>query len=242
MKMLIDKLKLKLLLEQKRECINKSIDGVDVVIAALIYIVSLLCCDFRPVLGCNPVVIATLAWVLAAVIFIYGIAKIRSSYAHKYNHEILYRDIENLDEVLHKFSIVAIKDDFNKFANRFLLYYDDAWKCWFFFSFHTVESQNDVNIVQRLSNKLKIDCSVVSVKYIIDRIQPKYSERDEVNKVYQHSLYQGVISKFPDCMQKNEFEIEGIKYRWFTVEEMESDVEIMNKNKDVVSFVKEKIC
>ena len=72
MKMLIDKIKLKLLLEEKRDYINHSIDGIDIVIS------------------------------------------------------------ENLDEVIHKFSIVAVKDNYNEYANRFLLYYDTAWRCWFF--------------------------------------------------------------------------------------------------------------
>lgn len=69
----------------------------------------------------------------------------------------------------------------------------------------------------------------------------KYSEKDHVNKVYQHSLYQGVVAKFPEIMKKDEFEIEGTKYKWWTIEEMEADENIMKKNGDVVSFVKEKI-
>ena len=39
----------------------------------------------------------------------------------------------------------------------------------------------------------------------------------------------------------NEFEIDGTRYKWWTIEEMEQDLEIMEKNKDVVSFIKEKI-
>lgn len=154
---------------------------------------------------------------------------------------MLYKDIENLDEVLHKFSLIAIKDDFNDFANKILLYYDNSWQCWFLFSFHTSEYQNEESILQRLSNKLKIDKSLMKVNYISDRLQAKYSEKDHVNKVYQHSLYQGVIAKFPEIMKNDEFEIEGTKYKWWTIEEMEADENIMKKNGDVVSFVKEKI-
>ena len=61
------------------------------------------------------------------------------------------------------------------------------------------------------------------------------------NKLYQHSLYQGIISQFPDIMKQDEFEIEGTKYKWWTIDEMESDKDIMDMNSDVVSFVKEKI-
>ena len=178
MKMLIDKIKLKLLLEEKRDYINHSIDGIDIVIS------------------------------------------------------------ENLDEVIHKFSIVAVKDNYNEYANRFLLYYDTAWKCWFFSVFI---HQNEENIIQRLSNKLKIDTKYIKVQYISDRLQPKFSEKDQIHKVYQHSLFQGYIAQFPPNMKQDEFEIDGTKYRWWTIQEMEDDKTIMKVNRDVVSFVKEKI-
>lgn len=42
-------------------------------------------------------------------------------------------------------------------------------------------------------------------------------------------------------MKQDEFEIEGTKYKWWTIDEMESDKDIMDMNSDVVSFVKEKI-
>ena len=150
-------------------------------------------------------------------------------------------DIENLNEIFHRFSLIAIKDDFEEFSNKFLLYYDEIWKCWFFFSFSTTDYDNEENIIQRLSNKLKVNRDSISLKYITTRIQPKFSERDKVQKVYQHSLYRGKILDFPSDMLCNEFEIDGTRYKWWTIEEMEQDLEIMEKNKDVVSFVKEKI-
>lgn len=241
MKMLIDKIKLKLLLEQKRDYIKSSIDGVDVVISAVIYMVSLLCSKFNTVMGVNYRVISTLAWVLAVIFLIYGLRKIIISRENRYNHKTLFKDIENLDEILHKFSLVAIKDEFNSYANKVLLYYDNSWKCWFLFSFHTNEYQNEESILQRLSNKLKIDKDCIKINYISDRLQPKYSEKDHVHKVYQHSLYQCSVTRFPEIMKNNEFEIEGTKYKWWALEEMEADENIMKKNGDVVSFLKEKI-
>lgn len=242
MKMLIDKIKLRLLLEQKRNYIKNRIEGVDLLITDAIYIVSLLCCDFNSFLGVDEKIIQTLAWVLAFGIAFYGIFKLIRSIVFRFDHKMLFSEIENLDEMLHRFSIVAIKNDFEDFSNRFLLYFDVTWDCWFFFSFHTSEFQNEINIVQRLSNKLKLDVNKISVKYVSDRIQPKYSERDQVQKVYQHSLYQGVISEFTEIMKQNEFKIDGTAYKWFTIDEMEKNETIMQKNSDVVAYVKEKIC
>ena len=42
-------------------------------------------------------------------------------------------------------------------------------------------------------------------------------------------------------MKQDEFEIDGTKYRWWTIQEMEDDKTIMKVNRDVVAFVKEKI-
>ena len=143
-------------------------------------------------------------------------------------------NIENLDEILHKFSLVAIKDEFNSYANKVLLYYDNSWKCCFLFSFHTNEYQNEKSILQRLSNKLKIGKDCIRINYISDMLQPKYSEKDHVHKVYQHSLYQYSVTRFPEVMKNNEFEIEGTKYKWWTLEEMETNENIMKKM--VVTF------
>jgi Ni,Fe-hydrogenase III component G len=54
--------------------------------------------------------------------------------------------INNLDEVTHPFSIVAVKDTYNEYANKFLLYYDKAWKCWFFFSFHSQQENDEIHV------------------------------------------------------------------------------------------------
>lgn len=241
MKFLIDKLKLKLLLEEKKDYINHPISGIDTVITAVIYMVSLLCSDFKEIFGINKYIIRTLSWVLAVAILLYGIRQIWKSFRYKYDHHTLFTDIENLNEILHRFSIVAIKDSFCEFPNRFLLYYDDVWNCWFFLNFHTSEYQNEQNISQRISNQLKIDTGNIMIKYIADRMQPKYSERDKINKIYQHSLYQAIITEFPPFMKADEFTIEGIKYKWWTISDMEKDPEIWQKNNDVISFVKEKI-
>lgn len=241
MKMLIDKIKLKLLLEQKRDYLRNSIDGIDIVITALLYVVSLLCSDFHDMFGIDYHVIETVSWILAIVIFGYGIYKVFKSINCKYDHNMLYTDIENLNEITHRFSIVAIKDSFNEYPNRFLLYYDTIWQCWFFFNFATSEYDNEKNISERLSNKLKINPNCINVRYFSDRLQPKFSERDHVNKVYQHSLYEGKITDFTQDMRRDSFEIDGVDYKWWTIDEMEADSVIMEKNSDVVAFVKEKI-
>ncbi len=241
MKFLIDKIKLKLLLEQKRDYIGHSIEGIDMVIAAITFMISLICSDFRTIFGINEYVIETLAWVIAIAILVYGIHQIYKSSKLRYNHEILFHDIENLNEVIHAFSIIAIKDTFNTFPNRYLLYYDKAWECWFFFSIKTSEYDNENFIREKLSNMIKVDSQKIILKYISARIQPKYSERDKIQKVYQHSLYLGEIVDFSDLLKNDTFDIDGVSFKWWTLEELESDDNILQKNSDVISYIKEKI-
>lgn len=241
MKLLIDKIRLRLLLEEKREYINRPIDGIDTIVTALIYIASLLCSDFHGVFGVDKNVIATFAWIFAFGFLFYGVYQVFISLHRRYNHNALFADIENLNEILHRFSVVAIKDSFQDFPNRFLLYYDDAWSCWFFPNFHTSEFQNEQSICQRLSNQLKVDSKSILLRYIADRVQSKYSERDKINKVYQHSLYQATLFSFPEVMKSDEFSIDGINYKWWTISDMEKDPVLFQKNNDVISFVKEKL-
>ncbi len=242
MRFLIDQLKLKLLLEEKREYIGYSkYQGLDVLITGIVFAVSLLCSEFKTIWIFDRLVIQTIAWIIAIVLIVYGAYRMYIARKHRYNHHSLYRDIENLNQVLHAFSIVALKDTYNTYANRFLLYYDETWKCWFFFNFKTSDNENERSIKQRLSNKLKVGIDNISLRYITDRLQPKFSERDQVDKIYQHSLYECVLSKFSEELMKDSFELDGVNFKWFTIEEMESNSDVMKKNKDVVSFVKEKI-
>lgn len=241
MKLLIDKIKLRLLLEEKREYVGTKIEGIDTALAGIFFLLSLLCSDYHNIGSLDGIVIKTLAFVIGLAATLYGIKKIIVSLIYKYDHQVLYHDIENLNEITHPFSIVAVKDTFNEYANRFLLYYDKSWKCWFFFSFKTMEEQNEENIRVRLSNALHISKDNISLQYKAERIQPKHSIRDDVDKVYLHRLYQAKIASFSNEVRADEFEVDGVQYRWMTIEEMETDQTIMDINSDVVSMVKDKI-
>lgn len=42
-------------------------------------------------------------------------------------------------------------------------------------------------------------------------------------------------------MMQTEFELSEIRYRWMSIEEMEQSQEIMDKNDDIVAFIKKNI-
>jgi hypothetical protein len=241
MRMWINNLKLKLLLEEKRDYIGNKNDGLDTLIAGIVFLLSQLCSTYHDVFGINAIVIQTVAVIFGIVITGYGGMKLVLSKTHKYDHKSLYSDIRNLDEVTHPFSIVAIKDTYNEYANKFLLYYDKAWKCWFFFSFHSQQENDEIHVKTKLSNMIHIPMQEISLEEKGTFLQAKHSVKDDVDKVYLHKLYAGAIKNFSDEIQKNRFEIDGISYRWMSVQEMEENARIMEINNDVVSIVKQNI-
>ena len=58
-------------------------------------------------------------------------------------------------------------------------------------------------------------------------------------RVYCHRLYQVTLKTFPNIMQDNSFEIDGVQYYWMSISEMERDSRIREVNQDIVDFVKE---
>ena len=49
-----------------------------------------------------------------------------------------------------------------------------------------------------------------------------------------------LIDTIPENMREQTFELDGNKYRWMTIQEMENDERIMEVNEEVVAFVKTK--
>ena len=54
-------------------------------------------------------------------------------------------------------------------------------------------------------------------------------------------LYKLLLTDIRESMRDDSFEIDGIKYSWMSFEELEVDLNTMQKNDDVIAFVKSKI-
>lgn len=240
MKMLIDSTELKLLLERKRDSIGKSVQGVDVLFAGVTFGLSILYADFQNLGFISGDSVRTVCIILSIAFSIRGIIMILKSVKDKYGHTELYDDIEKLNGIQHRFSIVAVKDTFNQYPNRFLLYYDERWDCKFFFSYKTVDNDTD-NIITKLSNELKVDRSNIKIDFKTEQIQQKYSVSHNEDRVYDHRVYSAEISKFRRGLTADEFEIDGKKYYWMTIQDMERDERIKEVNLDVVSLIKESV-
>ena len=240
MKLLIDKTELELLLEKKKGSFKRNFDWAGTIFAGATFIISAFFADYPDKLSIPGTVFKTISILLGMAFMIWGIIMLVKSIKNKYNHIDLLADIRDLNEIQHPFSIVAVKDTFNKFPNRFLLYYDERWDCKFFFSYRTVDD-NIANIKARLSHELNIPENKIDTKYFANRIDRKFSVSDQIVKTYNHALYQATISEFTEILKQDQFVIDGKKFFWMTIPEMERDPEIQKKNLDIVHFVQENI-
>lgn len=138
----------------------------------------------------------------------------------------------------HAHSIVAIKDTFNEYPSRFLLCYDTRWKCWMFPNFKD-NADNESFIKEGISNKLKVKAEGIDMMFLTRKRQQKYSESHKEERTYLHSVYKATIKKFPAHERINEFEVDGVQFKWMSIPEMEKDDRIQKVNEDVVQLVKE---
>lgn len=133
----------------------------------------------------------------------------------------------------HEFSIVAIKRN----PDEYLQVYDNRWKCWLFPYVRSAEENNKDNVDRFVREIIGAD---ESTEYITSTKHCKYSVSDSVYKIYNHKLYRLNVDPNNDISKKQKFTIDGIDYRWMTFEDMLGDENIMEKNEDVISFVKSK--
>lgn len=237
--MFIDEKDLKLLLEKKREQIGNK-PGWELFLTGLLFFLPIIGTDFKKDIWIiDGIVYKTVCIIIGIILTIIGLIRmIKNLVKKKYNHNILFNDIVKLEKPVKKYSLVAIKNTFAKFANKFLLYYDEQWDCKFFINFSTLATGNDKNIIEKLSNMLNIDKSLIETEYITKQVQVKYSTESETMNTYEHIVYKAVISEFTSTLKKKEFEIDGKKFYWMTIQEMEKDLRISEVNSDVVALIK----
>lgn len=149
------------------------------------------------------------------------------------------KEIEDLDMIQHNHSLVIIKESFNDNMKRFLLYYDEKWDCKLFLNYKTQERGDEAAIIANVVKELKLNQKEVKCRYITSKLQEKYSVSHRENRIYNHRLYELQVNRFSEQEMEKDFVVNGKRYYWMSIEEMEKDDNIRNKNLEVVDFVKE---
>ena len=154
-----------------------------------------------------------------------------------YNYLNLYDDIKCLSTTESQYSLVAILNDFEgELANKVLLqFFNNGWETYMFLSFATAPDNDENNVICRVAAKLKVERSKINIRFLEEiPYQPKYSPKHRTTRMYHNKYYQVRIEQFPEHMKQSTFTVDGIKYRWMTLEEMWDNENIRKNNADVL--------
>lgn len=156
---------------------------------------------------------------------------------------------EKRDDFLDKIKIIAQQKNVKTTPSnpvtsaekKYLVYYDERWDCKLFLNYKTVDRADEESVINKVSADLNVDKSQINCRYISSKVQEKYSESHQENRIYNHRLYEIKIQVFPEDEQKENFVVNGRHYYWMSISDMERDPNIVKKNLDVIDFVKESI-
>ena len=237
MQLLIDKTKLELLLVKKKQHIGKTLT-LDSLMSSISFLISVYFASYETVWGISGNTLKVVFSILGIIFLFKSIYDLWKNQKCNYTYNDLFADINTLNEITHNHSIIIVKDSFNKYPDRFLVYDDKVWECRLFINYNENEN-NEAFIKSHLSSELKVDISDITLKFTTMKIHEKLSQRDKINKMYCHKFYLADIKEFPQCAKDDTFTIGGKTYHWVTIEDLEADENAMAKNSDIISFVKE---
>lgn len=135
----------------------------------------------------------------------------------------------------------------NKDNNKILTTYDKRWDMWLFpykkgtSSGEGTKSDNDELqvTVKYLSETFHIDEIRVHCNLSLTQCTRKHSESDKLFKVYYHRFFKVSVEGLPT--DKDEFEIDGIRYRWWSMQDLEIDPKTRLNNSEIVATVKNEV-
>lgn len=236
MKLLIDDVRLKLLLEQKKHFIGRRV-AWDSVLSAVSFLISVLCASYQTIL-CIPGIVLKTVFVMAGIGFtIKSIIDLREGLRDRYSYQDLLADIDRLNEMTHDHSIIVIRDTFREFPNRYLVYDDVSWECMLFPNYKD-SGNGEAFIRDHLSAELKIKAEDIQLSFVAQRVHQKHSVSAGADKLYSHKFYLATISTFPDNVKDDTFVSDGRTYHWKTMTELELDEQVREKNADIVNYIK----
>ncbi len=238
-----DRLKL-ILSEHKDEIGKRAINGIEKIIAAIAFWIPMAISDFSKWKTIGSIIQIIL--VISGIVYTcYAIYYTFCAIKNPFNKDRLYEEIEEENLMKeHPHSIVLIKDTFHSNDNRFLLYYDARWNCRLFLNYATITSDYELdmeNIVRHLQMELKVSKNNLDGAFAFEKVHEKYSVSAKENRCYRHRFYQFLIKQFDEKIEQDSFEIDGKKFYWMSIAEMEQDKRIMEVNSDIVSMVKKAV-
>lgn len=132
----------------------------------------------------------------------------------------------------HDFSLLAIRNNDGKYLQK----YDSRWGTWLFPYIRSTD-MNKENIDSFVKSLTRSD---LQAEFVSHTVHCKYSVSDNVYKIYHHKLYKVMTDVLPEHMLDDTFSIDKTEYKWMSFKEIEEDDDIMDKNEEIVAFIKSK--
>lgn len=217
----IDEGKLQDLLHQRKRYIKTNSDVIASALALGAYVVTIILSDVNSLDLYKKIVVIAMA-------LVYVVLFIKSIFNSRYSVEAFLKDITDCGNE-HNFSLLVLKDS----HGRFLLKKDPRWNTMLFPYYRSKEndSQAAVDFAGEALN-------LVSAR-VVKSMQADFTKRSvsaNMTKSYHHTFYQLAFDD-PEFTAKNSFKINGIKYQWFSIDEIKSKKDIMLKNHETIEFV-----
>ena len=129
-------------------------------------------------------------------------------------------------------AIIVIKNE----KNEYLQYFDNRWNSFLFLNCKLLNGENADIVKDTIVDKLNVKKELIKVSLIGNKKHEKFSESDKIQKEYVHYFYKVDLN---EKLNNEEFEINGIQYKWFSYANLLKDKRIQQVNSDIVQFVKE---
>lgn len=243
-KIIIDERELKLILEKYRDNITDKRNWMDNVGTAGSLFLTIISSDFKDLWFIKAEYIRYTVWIITLYFLVKGCHTWLLNRKSQFSKDILYEKICEKSEIEKaSFSIIVIKDEFNEYPNRFLVYDDGRWGCKLFLNFYMQNTNGErekSNQLDSVSNYLKIRKEDMVIDYLFVKESTKYSLTAHKDKSYDFYYYYVKIRKeaFTDNMKHQIFEIEGRTYYWMSMDMLWKDRSTVERNSDVLRVVK----
>ncbi len=202
-------------------------------IEALLSLLAFFCSALMAQILTQSIWIKVFFWLVVFTNIIYIIILFRNYFKAKYTDKDFINEIKRASDI-RKFSLLVLQDSSNLYADKFLLRYDKRWKCYLLPYRTTHEEDDELFILEYVNNTLKLQ-NVFLMNIKTDDIS-KFSVSDQITKSYHHTFY-NIKFDAGSSFNKDSLIINGEKFKWFSIDEMKRNKNIMKKNSETVNFI-----
>lgn len=240
-KLQINEDQLELLLEKRKKHIGGNAIANTSLSIAITLLITYLTADYKDLFGIQGLIIEKFFVVIMIILFV---AAVLLYVFDRYNHTRLLNEIIDLSTLKNEYRMIAIiKDTFNSYSNRFLVYHDTIWHCFLFPHFpisnNTIPPKED-EMTKFISNELKVPIKNISTTFICKQEEHiKFSLRNNEDKNYHFYYFSVKIDNInlKSPILQDSFSIHKKAFVWKSISELRQDESTMSNNSDVINFV-----